>query len=197
VAHALAADNTARDELTVFIDGGFTAANALVLGIVWVDVFDWAKDTLTEKAIAFWFLGTVVDGFWLQNLTVTPVENIFALATASRTASKSAIFVPYEYRRMLDSLPFFVVCFGYMSSSLLVATSAVSSVVDEIFFDRIAIAILKLKALTGSFFAGNVYVRNSQCWHFYLSRMRCFFVNVGGQYCLGVDYLVSSQRGQP
>ena len=64
MTHAFAANNAFSDELTVFINGSFAATNTFVFSVVRVDVFDWAKNSLTEQAVALRFLGTVVNGFW-------------------------------------------------------------------------------------------------------------------------------------
>jgi hypothetical protein len=44
---------------------------------MWVDVLDWAKDSLAEQTVAFWLLGSVVNGFGLGNFTVAPLKDIY------------------------------------------------------------------------------------------------------------------------
>jgi hypothetical protein len=42
-----------------------------------VNIFDWAKDSLTKQAITLRFLGTIVNRFWFRNFTMAPFEHIF------------------------------------------------------------------------------------------------------------------------
>ena len=75
--HALTAHHAFGNELTVFIHRHFAAAHTLQLAIVRVDIFDWAKNTLTKQAIALWLLGAVVDCLWLGYFAVAPFQDVF------------------------------------------------------------------------------------------------------------------------
>jgi hypothetical protein len=88
VAHAFAADNAAGNDFTVFIDGSFTASNALVFGVVRVNVLDWSENALTEQTIAFRLLSSVVNGFRLGNFAVAPVEDILRAGYAEANCRK-------------------------------------------------------------------------------------------------------------
>jgi hypothetical protein len=70
VAHALPAHNALGNQLAVLVNGSFTAANSFIFGIVGVNVLNRPEDTLTEQAIAFRLLSTVVNGFRLGNLAM-------------------------------------------------------------------------------------------------------------------------------
>src|SRR5581483_5896225 len=76
MAHAFTSYNAFRDKLTVLINSCLTRANTTVFSIMWVNVLDRSEDTLTEQPITFGFLGTIVNGLGLGNLTMTPFQNV-------------------------------------------------------------------------------------------------------------------------
>ena len=48
VAHTFATSDRFGNQVTFLIDGSFTRADTFKFAIMWVDIFDWTKDTLTE-----------------------------------------------------------------------------------------------------------------------------------------------------
>ena len=64
------------NQFAVLVDSGFAGADTFVFGVVRVDVFDRTENSLAEQTVAFWLLGTVVDGFWLGDFAVAPVQDI-------------------------------------------------------------------------------------------------------------------------
>jgi hypothetical protein len=77
VAHALAPDDAAGNQLAVLVDGRFAATDTLVFGIVRVDVLDRTVDPLTELTVAFRILSPIVDGFGFRNFAVAPIQDVF------------------------------------------------------------------------------------------------------------------------
>ena len=77
VAHSLTARNALGDYVAIFVDRCFTRADAFQLWVVWINVLDWSKNALAEQAITFWFLGAIVNRFWLRDFAVAPVKNVF------------------------------------------------------------------------------------------------------------------------
>ena len=74
--HPLATHDRLGDKFTILIYCSFAAAHTLELAVVWVDIFDWAKNSLTKQAIALRLLGSIVNRLRLGDFTVTPLEDI-------------------------------------------------------------------------------------------------------------------------
>ena len=77
MSHAFPADLRAGHFDAAFIADDSLVAYSLVLTAVTFEVLGWAKDSLAEEAIPFWFQGTIVDGLWLGYLTIGPASNLF------------------------------------------------------------------------------------------------------------------------
>ena len=76
VPHPLATHDRLGDKLTILIYCSFAAAHTLELAVVWVDIFDWAKNSLTKQAIALRLLGSIVNRLRLGDFAVAPLEDI-------------------------------------------------------------------------------------------------------------------------
>ena len=76
VPHPLAAHDRLSDKLAILVYCSFAAAHTLELAVVWVDIFDWAKNTLTKQAIALRLLGSIVNRLRLGDFAVAPLEDI-------------------------------------------------------------------------------------------------------------------------
>ena len=108
VTHAFTTNDSLGNNFAILIHGCLTRTYALVLRIVWIDIFYWSKNALTEQAVALWFLGAVVNGFRLGNFTVRPVQNIFwagnAQAYRIKVSNISAICVTFHYAASSSSV---------------------------------------------------------------------------------------------
>ena len=74
--HPLATHDRLGDKFTILIYCSFAAAHTLKLAVVWVDIFDWAKNSLTKQAIALRLLGSIVNRLRLGYFAVAPLEDI-------------------------------------------------------------------------------------------------------------------------
>ena len=75
VAHPLTAYLLQGNFNTTFFADNAAILHALIFTAEAFVVFDWAKDTRAEQTVTFRFERTVVDGFWLFDLTERPRQD--------------------------------------------------------------------------------------------------------------------------
>ena len=76
VTAALAAHLLLGDLDTTMVADDALVANALVLAAMALIVLDRAKDAFTEQSVTLRLVGTVVDGFGLEHLTMRVLQNL-------------------------------------------------------------------------------------------------------------------------
>src|SRR6266536_1329676 len=74
--HTLAAHNTARHAHAALVTDHVFITDPLVLPAIALPVFGRAKDPLTKQAVFLRFLGPVVNGLWLGDFAMRPIQNL-------------------------------------------------------------------------------------------------------------------------
>ncbi len=76
VAHTLTTNFCTGNFDTASLADNSFEAYALVLTAIALPVTSWSEDLFIKKTILFWLEGSVVNGFWLLDLTKRPLTNI-------------------------------------------------------------------------------------------------------------------------
>ena len=75
VSHALTTNDGVRYLNTTLVTDDAFVANLFILSTVTLPVFAWSENFFRKETVLFWFLGSVVDGFWLGDFTKGPGAN--------------------------------------------------------------------------------------------------------------------------
>src|SRR5262249_55634810 len=151
-------------------------ANTFKLGIMWVYVLYWAEDPLTEQTIAFWFLGTVVDSFWLGNLAIRPFGNIIGAGYSQSYCVKVSNIC--STRISAHHLHFLLFYFIYTHCGGIVIVSCCIIVISSSNAASHLVFYINDGKLVLSTFLGDINIRNLGSRYCYFGLVLGFVLNV-------------------